>query len=228
MGVSRCISARVWDELSRVLELIPQGNDAISCGNSTGLQCPECSDSKSCRYTVPLYCVQYATSASRRNTEAESKKGGCGLTIGGIIGGIIASIVIVFAATYLVWRLYIKPKRSQSPTSIHVFDMDPMQGSEMDAASRRTSLLSTHTVHSMAPTILTRASNIIQIAYIPGVTNRAALTSSNLVVSSVPLTPMHHTEGNRGHENNDQHFFFPCDLQGSAHSNLSRYYQQAI
>ncbi|KAJ9413151.1 hypothetical protein FOXG_22577 [Fusarium oxysporum f. sp. lycopersici 4287] len=224
MGVSRCISTRVWDELSRVLELAPQGNDAISCDNSTGLQCPECSDSESCRYTVPVYCAQYATSASRRNAEAESKKGGCGLTIGGIIGGIIASIIIIFAATYLVWRFYIKPKRSQSPTSIHVFDMDPMQGSEKDAASRRTSLLSTHTVHSMAPTILTRASNIIQIAYIPGVTNRAALMSSKRAVSSVPLAPMRHTEGNRGHENNDQHFFFPCDLQGSTHSNLSRYY----
>ncbi|EGU88940.1 hypothetical protein HZS61_004977 [Fusarium oxysporum f. sp. conglutinans] len=224
MGVSRRISARVWDELSRVLELAPQGNDAISCYNSTGLQCPECSDSESCRYTVLVYCAQYATSASRRNAEAESKKGGCGLTIGGIIGGIIASIVIIFAATYLVWRFYIKPKRSQSPTSIHVEDMDPMQGSEKDAASRRTSLLSTHTVHSMAPTILTRASNIIQIAYIPCVTNRAALMSSKRVVSSVPLAPMRHTEGNRGHENNDQHFFFPCDLQGSTHSNLSRYY----
>ncbi|EGU73303.1 hypothetical protein FOXB_16187, partial [Fusarium oxysporum f. sp. conglutinans Fo5176] len=183
MGVSRCISARVWDELSRVLELVPQGNDAISCDNSTELQCPDCSDSESCRYTVPLYCAQYTTSASRRNAEAESKKGGCGLTIGGIIG---------------VWRFYIKPKRSQSPTSIHVEDMDPMQGSEKDAASRRISLLSTHTVHSMAPTILTRASNIIQVAYIPGVTNRAAPTSSNLVVSSVPLTPICHTEGNRG------------------------------
>ncbi|EXK23815.1 hypothetical protein FOXG_21958 [Fusarium oxysporum f. sp. lycopersici 4287] len=223
MGVSRCISARVWNELSRVLELAPQGNDVISCDNSTGLQCPECSDSESCRYTVPLYCAQYATSASRRNAEAESEKGGCGLTIGGIIGGIIASIVIIFAATYLVWRFYIKPKRSQSPTSILVFDMDPMQGSEKDAASRRTSLLSTHTVHSMAPTILTRASNIIQIAYIPGVSIGAAPTSSNLVVSSVPLIPMRHTEGNRGHESNDQHFFIPCGLQGSIHSNLSRY-----
>ncbi|KAF4415357.1 OPY2 [Fusarium acutatum] len=223
MGWSRCISARVWDELSRVLELILQGNDAISCGNITGLQYPECSDSESCRYTVPLYCAQYATSTSKGDAEAESKKGGCGLTIG-IIVGIIASLVIILAATYLVWRFYIKPKRSQSHKSIHVEDMDPMQGSEKDAASRRTSLLSTHTVHSMAPTILTRASNIIQIAYIPGVTNRAAPTSPNIVVSSVPLIPMRHTEGNRGHENNDQRSFIPCDLQGSIHSNLSRYY----
>ncbi|EXK75694.1 hypothetical protein FOQG_19540 [Fusarium oxysporum f. sp. raphani 54005] len=167
MGGPRHLTARVLDELIRIVQLVPRGDDGINCGNSTELQCLECPDGERCQYTVPLYCAQCATSASRKDAEAEAEKGGGGLTIGGIVGGIIASIVIILAATYLVWRFYIKPKRSQGPTSIHVEDVDLMQGSKKDAVSRRTSLLSMHTVHSTAPTILTRASNVIQIAYIP-------------------------------------------------------------
>ncbi|KAJ3453298.1 hypothetical protein MRS44_017545 [Fusarium solani] len=158
-----------------------------------------------------------------KDEEAESDKGGGGLTIGGIIGGIVGSIVMIAVATYLVWRFYIKPKRSQAPTSIKVEDVDPVQNSANDAALRGTHPPSTHTVHSIAPTVLTQASNIIQIAYIPGVTNRATPTSPNLLVPLVQLIPMHHAEGSRGHGNNDQHFFVPGDLQDSIYSSLSGY-----
>jgi hypothetical protein len=129
-----------------------------------------------------------------KDEEAAFDKGGGGLNIGGIIGGIIGSIVVIAVATYLAWRFYIKPKRSQTPTSINVEYMDPVQSPEKNAALGGTRPPSTHTVHSIAPTILTRASNIIQIAYIPGVTNRATPTSPNLLVPLVPLIPMHHAE----------------------------------
>ncbi|EGU72347.1 hypothetical protein FOXB_17144 [Fusarium oxysporum f. sp. conglutinans Fo5176] len=135
MGGARYIGARAWDDLSRILTLIPQGNDGINCDNSTRLQCLECSGGESCQYTVPLYCAQCATSLSRREAEAESHKGGSGLTTGGIIGGIIGSIVIISVATYLVWRFYIKLKRPQTPASIHIEAVDPMPSSENDAAS---------------------------------------------------------------------------------------------
>ncbi|KAJ9419543.1 hypothetical protein FOXG_19645 [Fusarium oxysporum f. sp. lycopersici 4287] len=135
MGVARYIGARAWDDLSRILTLIPQGNDGINCDNSTRLQCLECSGGESCQYTVPLYCAQCATSPSRREAEAESHKGGSGLTTGGIIGGIIGSIVIISVATYLVWRFYIKLKRPQTPASIHIEAVDPIPSSENDAAS---------------------------------------------------------------------------------------------
>ncbi|KAF4415323.1 OPY2 [Fusarium acutatum] len=126
-----------------------------------------------------LYCAQCTTSASKRDVEVESHKEGGGLTIGGIIGGVIGSIIITSIATYLVWRFYVKPKRLQTPTSIRIEAEDPIQSSENDPAMRGASLQSTHTIHSMAPTILTRASNIIQIAYIPDVINQATLTSPN-------------------------------------------------
>ncbi|TVY62621.1 hypothetical protein Focb16_v004087 [Fusarium oxysporum f. sp. cubense] len=176
---SRYISARFWDELSRILVLALLGNDDIDCENRTEIQRLECSDGESCLNTVLLRCGQCATSASRRDAEAESHKSGGGLTIGGIIGGVIGSIVITSVATYLVWRFYIKPKRSQTSTSIHIEAENPVQSSEDDAARRGASLPSTHTVHSMAPTILTRASNIIQVAQFPNIINQATLTSPN-------------------------------------------------
>jgi hypothetical protein len=48
---------------------------------------------------------------------------------------------------------------------------------------------STHTVASIASTVRTRASNVIQIAYIPGVTNRSTPSSPAHLVPPVPPLP---------------------------------------
>ncbi|KAM6514366.1 overproduction-induced pheromone-resistant [Fusarium falciforme] len=221
MGGSRYFVARDLDELERALQLVPRDNDCIECDDSTGLQCPKCSDGESCQFTVPLDCTQCATSSCMKDEEAESDKGGGGLNIGAIIGGIIGSTVVIAVATYLAWRFYIKPKRSQTPTSIKVEDMDPVQSPEKNTALGGPRPLSTHTVHSIAPTVLTRASNIIQIAYIPGVTNRATPTSPNLPAPLVLLIPVRSDEDNRSRGNDDQHFFVPSDLQNSTYSSLS-------
>ncbi|KAF5706679.1 hypothetical protein FMUND_11463 [Fusarium mundagurra] len=89
--------------------------------------------------------------------EVESDKRGGGLTIGGIIGAVLGSIV--------------------TSTSIHVDDVDPVQSSDKDATSAGTSLPSAHTVRSIAPIALTQAFNNIWIAYIHGVIKRANLMS---------------------------------------------------
>ncbi|KAH6883967.1 hypothetical protein B0T10DRAFT_410694 [Thelonectria olida] len=222
MDGSRYLAARDLNELSHVLRLVHRGNDCIKCDDSTELQCPECSDGESCQLTVPLDCPQCATSVCMKDEETESGQGGGGLNMSGIVAGVVGGIVMIAVATYLIWRFYIKPKRSQTPTSIYVEDVDPMQGSEKDATSRGTRPHSIHTVHSIAPTVLTRASNIIQIAYIPGITNRATPTSP-IVLPPVPPTLMHHAEGNRGQGNDDQHFFVPSDLRESTYSGLSGY-----
>ncbi|KAM5352492.1 hypothetical protein ACJ41O_005214 [Fusarium nematophilum] len=224
MEETKYIIARDLDELNRVLQLVPRADDCVQCDDSAELECPECPEGQVCRFSVPLNdCGQCATSACMKSTEVESDSGGGGPNIGGIVGGVVGGIVVIAAATYLVWRFCIKPKRSQIPTSIYVEDVDAVQGSEKDVASRGTRPPSTHTVHSIASTVLTRASNIIQIAYIPGVTNRATPTSPNVLVPPVPPIPMHHAEANRGHVNDDQHFFVPGDLRDSTYSGLSGY-----
>lgn len=159
-----------------------------------------------------------------QDEEAGSDKGGGGLNIGGIIGGIVGGIVMLAVATCLVWRFYIRPKRSQTPISMYVEDVDLVQGSEKDAPSRGTRPPSACTVHSIAPTVLTRASNIIQIAYIPVVTNRVTPMPPNVLLPPpVPPIPLHHAEGNQAQGIDDEHFVVPSDLQDSAYLGLSGY-----
>jgi hypothetical protein len=80
-----------------------------------------------------------------------------------------------------------------------------------DFASRRSTRASTHTVASMASSVLTRASNIIQIAYIPGVTNRSGPGSPDLLVPPVPPIPAMSpsTALSSPYSASEQHFFVP-------------------
>ncbi|KOS21626.1 hypothetical protein ESCO_005012 [Escovopsis weberi] len=132
----------------------------------------------------------------------------------GIIGGIIAIAII----TYLVWRFLIKPKRSKVSLAVYAPDEDVPHDMEKDGSIQLNRRLSTHTVHSIASTVLTRASNIIQIAYIPGVTNRTTPSPNNLV-PPVPPIPTQHAAGGQM----DQHFFVPGNLRDSTYSGISGY-----
>jgi hypothetical protein len=81
-------------------------------------------------------------------------------------------------------------------------------GSEKDFTPRGDARASTYTVDSIASTVLTRASNIIQIAYIPGVTNRSAPSTPGLLVPPVPPIPIALSRENTP-SYEDEHFFMP-------------------
>lgn len=72
-------------------------------------------------------------------------------------------------------------------------------------------------MQSIASTVLTRASNVIQIAYIPGVTNRSEPQSPGTLVPPVPPLPSAHTSSG----SNDQFMFTPRDLRGSTYSGMT-------
>lgn len=224
MDEPRYLIARNLDELSHALQLVPRDDKCVKCDATTELECPTCKEGESCEFTVPLQCDQCPTSICTKDRSVDSAPSSSGPSVGGIVGGVLGGITVVAIATYLVWRFCIKPKRSQIPQSIYEQDADPtMHGSEKDTGSRGTRPPSTHTVHSIASTVLTRASNIIQIAYIPGVTNRATPASPNVLVPPVPPIPMHHAESRSGSGSDDQHFFVPGDLRDSTYSGLSGY-----
>lgn len=206
-------------------DLVPRDGNCVKCDDTKELQCPNCSDDQECQFTVPLDCTQCAKSVcvDSGNSSSDGDGGGGGPNVGAIVGGVLGGIIAIAAVTYLVWRYCIKPKRSQMSQSVYEGDRGQVHDSEKDAASRRTHRSSTHTVHSIASTVLTRASNIIQIAYIPGVTNRATPTSPGVLVPPVPPIPMQHANGNRGSGYEDQHFFVPGDLRDSTYSALSGY-----
>jgi hypothetical protein len=127
--------------------------------------------------------------------------------------------VAIAIGVYLVWRFCIKTKRQQYEDEN--WDKFPQETSdEKDFAMRRDARASTHTVGSIASTVLTRASNIIQIAYIPGVTNRSAPSTPGLLVPPVPPIPIAISSASTP-SYEDQHFFMPGDLRDSTYSAMT-------
>ncbi|KAF4121116.1 hypothetical protein GMORB2_2603 [Geosmithia morbida] len=233
-------------ELDQVISLFPR--DCVRCDSTSQLSCPSCAEGQACQFTVPTDCSECAqavcvdapdasgdsSSDSSQDGSGGGKDGGGGggPNAGAIAGGVVGGVVVLALLTYLAWRFLIKPKRSEEAARQSAYSgraTNPTESSEKDGALRLTRRSSTHTVHSIASTVLTRASNIIQIAYIPGVTNRAHNQSSGgMLVPPVPPIPMEHAgSGSNSPANDDQHFFVPGDLRDSTYSGLSGYSDRA-
>ena len=133
------------------------------------------------------------------------------------VGGIVAIILV----TYLVWRSCIKDKRQQQYGETWVEFQDEPSPQEKEFAARRDVRASTHTMHSIASTVLTRASNIIQIAYIPGVTNRSTPSTPGVLAPPVPPIPIALASPWSRQTYEDQHFFMPGDLRDSTYSGMT-------
>ncbi|KAJ4863040.1 hypothetical protein T069G_03994 [Trichoderma breve] len=200
MDTTSYLVARDLTELHQVMRLVPRKGECVKCDDTSKLQCPSCASNESCH---------------------NGGGGGGGPSAGPIAGGVIGGIAAIAIITYLVWRFLIKPKRRLSQ-SVYGVEEAATQGGEKNG-NRVTRRGSTHTVHSIASTVLTRASNIIQIAYIPGVTNRATPASPNVLVPPVPPIPMHHTEGYRDSGADNPHFFVPGNLRDSTYSGISAF-----
>lgn len=142
---------------------------------------------------------------------AQSKKPNVGAIAGGAVGGAVGLAIILF----LFYKFCLKGRRQK-------YQEETWQGAEMvaqeknanDAATLHSTRGSTYTVASMASSVLTRASNIIQIAYIPGVTNRSGPGSPDVLVPPVPPIPaMSPSSRNTGYS--EQHFFVPDNFRNS-------------
>ncbi|KAL8651490.1 MAG: hypothetical protein Q9226_004686 [Calogaya cf. arnoldii] len=141
---------------------------------------------------------------------------------GPIAGGVIAGVVVVIIVTFLVWRFCIKKRREEFDQNEWTDTKAETEKHDDQFAMRRDARASTHTVGSIASTVLTRASNIIQIAYIPGVTNRSVESSPDLLIPPVPpipaASPSMSTVSTPQPGQHDQHYFMPGDLRDSTYS----------
>ncbi|OJJ44423.1 hypothetical protein ASPZODRAFT_788632 [Penicilliopsis zonata CBS 506.65] len=189
----------------------------VSCSSSAPA-CPTCADgytctmtSESCTACATTSCVKDPTTTTAASTPAKSTGGGT--NAGAIAGGVIGGLALVAIVTFLVWWFVIRKKRQQEETiaredtsmrSVH--EKVDCQSNLSNAQQARKS------TNSIASTVLTRASNVIQIAYIPGVTNRSPSDTPDHLVPPVPPLPGAAP---------DQHFFMPGDLRDSAWSGLS-------
>jgi hypothetical protein len=157
------------------------------------------------------------------NTNNSSKGPNIGAIVGGVIGGVAFIAIVVFC----IWKFWLKGRRHEVEIE-EEWEDDEEDGPEKSNASVFTrearSRASTHTVASMASTVLTRASNIIQIAYIPGVTNRSNGTPSGNDILVPPVPPIPSAVGTPSSTNSrfsDQLLFMPGDLRDSTYSDMS-------
>jgi len=176
--------------------------------------CPACATDETCSLKAQSCDACASTACVKIGSlpgQAAPKKS---TPVGGIVGGVIGGILILIALTYLLYRFRSKRKP-------RVETWDPPEKRDQSTLSRA-NRQSTRSAHSIASTVLTRASNVIQIAYIPGVTVRSPPESPNLLVPPVPSIPGGSTINSASSSPQfEQHFFMPGDLRDSTWSDAS-------
>lgn len=207
--------------------LYPRQSGCVVCQDGSPT-CPSCPDGQSCQYFLPLDCTQCpsaycaASASSSSSTSKSSPKASGGAIAGAVVGG-LALVAIVGVVTYFVWKHFVKNKRAQMEQAGWEDDGEYGGQREKDFNTIRDARASGQMRNSIASTVLTRASNIIQIAYIPGVTNRATPTSPTLLVPPVPPIPIAISQAGTPSSTGDQHFFVPGDLRDSMASGMTGY-----
>ncbi|KAK3988633.1 hypothetical protein QBC44DRAFT_343132 [Cladorrhinum sp. PSN332] len=191
------------------------------CDQSVELSCPACVPGKTeCEFIYPTTCQECAKAICAEIVKLPGSGGGSKTNVGAIAGGVVGGLVVIALVTYLVWKYCIRTRRQPVIQEPWEESSDQFESGEKSFAQRRDYRASTHTVGSIASTVLTRASNIIQIAYIPGVTNRATAAPS-VLVPPVPPLPIGLSPAGTPNSTEDQHFFVPGDLRDSTYSGLS-------
>jgi hypothetical protein len=195
------------------------------CLDCTGVEvpnCPECPSGQSCVQNVQTCtacvtrtCVAIPAGPSTASTSAPPPKQGGGINAGAVAGGVIGGVVLLAALIYLSWRFFVKNKRPLYESEDWVEFQHDRDGSEKQA-STRDPRASTFTVGSFASSVMTRASNIIQIGYVPGMNKQTGNYGG--LVPPVPPIPAAHSSSTDAETYGDEHFFMPGDLRDSTYS----------
>ncbi|KAF7589169.1 hypothetical protein BBP40_004698 [Aspergillus hancockii] len=180
----------------------------VSC-DSTAPTCPTCASGETCTM-ISQSCDQCATTKCIKTSSGSSSSGsssGGGSNVGAIAGGVVGGVVAIGIITVLLWWFFYRKKRQEYADQQQSGSATDGEKSNSFADARQ----ARKSTNSIASTVLTRASNVIQIAYIPGVTNRSPPETP--LVPPVPPLPGAAP---------DQHFFMPGDLRDSTWSDTSR------
>jgi protein OPY2 len=169
--------------------------------------CKECASdevcqliSQSCNACASTTCVKIGQLPGQLVDEPKTP-------IGPIVGGVIGGVIAIAAATFLVWWFCIRPKRKAA------LAWDPPEKRDQSTLSRSARQSA---AQSIASTVLSRASNVIPIAYIPGVTVRSPPESPG-IPPPMPAFPT----SSASTPAVEQHFFMPHDLRASTWSDTS-------
>lgn len=152
--------------------MIFQKRECVKCSNTVPT-CPKCADGEQCQMMLQTCdtCATYICSKiSGSSSQSNSSSGSSGTNSGAIAGGVVGGLVLLAALLLFGWwRWYYKPraqKRASEKTAGDEYTEDEKNHSE-----NRSSAL--ESVNSLSPSEFGRSSNVIPIAYIPGVTTRA-------------------------------------------------------
>jgi len=142
----------------------------------------------------------------------------------------MGGIALIALLTFLVWWFIIRKRRRQYPAENDLAEYserdrgvekegDDDERDRLSEQQQRSNRASAHTVSSVA-TAGTRSSNFIQIAYIPGVTNRSDAASPEIAppMPPIPIAGAAHPHSLSGHTSprqlgGDQFLFMPSDLR---------------
>lgn len=190
------------------------------CANcpSESPPCPTCASDEICSL-VAGGCNSCAVTMCTKMSAQPTQVPTSGPAAGPIAGGVIGGVAVVCLMTFLVWRFCIK-KRRERYVENDWHEEESTEKNRDEFGMRRDARASVQSVRSIASTVLTRASNVIQIAYIPGVTNRSVDSTPDLI-PPVPPIPAFSPAGTPQPHQQDQHFFMPSDLRDSTYSDYT-------
>lgn len=175
-------------------------------------QCPQCADDEDCSFDIGG-CNSCASNTCIKRPGA-STSSQASSPAGPIAGGVIGGIILVIAVAALVYFFYVKKNRKpdwqKELDDLRANDGEKTPSEHRSFAEHRSKRQS---AASMAPSVKTtasRQSNVIQIAYIPGVTSTAA--HSPEMIPPVPPIPAASTASPHLPTGNEQ-FFMINDLR---------------
>ena len=191
-------------------------------------KCPSCDPDNetcvvigaSCDICPYTQCTKIGPNGPSATPSSSSQKKGSSATAA-IAAGVVGGVIVIVFITFMVWRFSIKGRKKEFEETEWRKSRAMDEKDLNDFAGHRDARASTHTVGSIASTVLTRASNIIQIAYIPGVTNRSVESSPDLLIPPVPPIPAAsaaNSASSTPQPGQEQHFFMPSDLRDSRYS----------
>ncbi|KAF3932000.1 hypothetical protein ABW20_dc0103166 [Dactylellina cionopaga] len=200
-------STSAMDELAQLFKrqsnCVPCPDTPPSCKTHNcdeGLTCVL--EVQSCDTCAKVDCKKLMTK-SQSNAAAQSANNKSGAPVGAIVGGVFGFLLIVCVLLFFLIRRNKKKQKEAYEASVAAWAVEK-DGSSYGGL--RDARASTHSMGSIASTVLTRASNVIQIAYIPGVTNRSNPNSPGFLgVPPVPAIPGQHQESG-------DHFFSANDI----------------
>ena len=193
----------------------------VQCPSVTP-SCPTCVDGKICSL-VPRSCERCARMTCI--VDPSIAPPASGPNVGAIAGGVVGGVAFIILVVFLVYWFWIKKRRQEQDAELE----EEWQNDEIVSQKRVTRFTampdsaSTRTRGSLANSILSRASNIIQIAYIPGVTNRngSGQNSPNAPVPPIPAAHRQQPPKSPLSNEGDALFFRPGDLRDSTWSGTS-------